>query len=297
MDMTLCMKECSIPTTLFSKIDLDIAKRQYPDYSVITAEKIQHDGNRKKIDSRAIIYSPVGNQDKFWTIAYEQICIPQIAIIGLSTSKKAMEEFYTNLKKMDAASACRNSAFGGSKNLRTNLKRMANFLNFREYFGENFEPENMFHPNQNKIFYTQIVKCCSLGKVEDKEDFSNTSAIYPSKVNKNIMYEYLYESGHRKCIEKIFLREMRFSEQIPIILIFKPAWENLKKMELLSELNGVLTDWIPHPSDPGKDVLKLLKVYENNEDINKYAWKKSAKQLIALKEKMNIISKKTYNSF
>ena len=297
MDMARCMQECSVPTILFSKPDLDIAKKQYPDYSIITAEKIKHKGQGRKdkdgksivpiIESRVIIYSPVGNQDNFWTISYEQICIPKIAIVGFSTSKEAMKEFYERLKTMDAASACRMSAFGGLGDLQKNLIRMANFLNFKEYFGDDFEPKKMFHNTQKNIFYTQIVKCCSLGKVEDKEDFTNTSAIYPSNViNKS---DYLNESGHRKCIEKIFLREMRFSEQIPIILIFKPAWENLKKMELLSELNGGIKDWIPHPSNPGNDVLELLKAYENNEDLNKVTWKKSAQQLIDLRAKINIM--------
>ena len=169
------------------------------------------------------------------------------------------------------------------------MKRMALFLNFRDYLGEAFETENMFHPNQKEIFYTQIVKCCSLGKIKD---FSNSSAIYPSYVNKNIKSDYLNNSGHRECIDKIFLREMRFSEPIPIILIFKPAWENLKKMKLLSELNGSIINWVPHPSDPGNNVLKLFKVYENHEDINKYTWKESAKQLIYLREKINNISRK-----
>ncbi len=282
--MTICTKECSMPTTLFSKLDLDLAKKQYPDYSVITAEKIQHRGNRVKIDSRAIIYSPVGNQENFWTISFEQKCIPKIAIVGFSTSKKAMEEFYINLKNMDTATACRMSAFGGAKQLRRNLIRMADFLNLGMYLGEDFKTENMFHLNQKKIFYTQIVKCCSLGRVKD---FSNSSAIYPSHVDKNIKSDYLYNSGHRECIEKIFLREMRFSEPIPIILIFKPAWENLKKMKLLSELNGGIIDWIPHPSNSMGDVDNLLKVYEKHEDINKYHWKKSAQQLIYLREKID----------
>lgn len=287
-NMERCNRECSLQKTLFSKQDLDDAKKQFPNYEVITAEKIKHKGNRVCIDSRAIIYSPVGNQEVFWTISRKQRCIPKIVIIGFSTSKAAMQEFYYNKKSknMDLDTACTMSAFSGSKQLRKNLRRMVRFLNLNVVLGEDFQDEKMFDPYQKHIFYTQIIKCCSLGKVID---FSNSSAIYPNLIDKKIKSNYLNNSGHRECIEKIFLRELQFSEVIPTILIFKPAWENLKEMGLLSELNGDIVDWIPHPSNPGSDVDNLLNLFENGEDFNKNNWKNSAKQLINLRNKLKTL--------
>ena len=286
-NMERCSRECSLQKILFSKKDFDDAKKQFPNYDVITAEKIKHKGNRVNIDSRTIIYSPVGNQEVFWTISLKQICTPKIAIVGFSTSKAAMEKFY-NIKKSneDIDTACTLSAFSGSKQLRKNLKRIVHFLNLKCYLGKDFKIETMFDPYQNDIFYTQIIKCCSLGKVID---FSNSSAIYPNLIDKSIKSNYLNNSGHRECIEKIFLRELNFSESIPIILIFKPAWENLKEMELLSELNGKIVDWIPHPSNPGPDVYNLLKYFENGYDININKWKKSAQQLLNLRNKFQTL--------
>ncbi|KAF5424064.1 MAG: hypothetical protein C5S44_02505 [Candidatus Methanocomedens sp.] len=283
--MIRCNKECSLSKTLFSQQELDFAKNQFPNYDVVTAEKIKHkDYGTKIIDSRAIIYSPVGNQVDFWDVSGEQISIPKIAIIGFSTSLKAMEDFYKNSQKMDIDIACKISAFGGALQLRKHLKLVAKFLNFEKYLGKDFKSEKMFESYQKDIFYTQIIKCCSLGKIDK---FSKSTAIYPNKiVDKNIKSNYLNNSGHRECIEKIFLNEMRFSKPVPLILIFKPAWDNLKEMGLVSKLNGNIIDWIPHPSNPGNDVIKLLNL-ENAKDIDKYDCKKSGQQLKKIREKIN----------
>ena len=291
MKMIRCSNECSLPKILFSKEDYDKAKNDFPYYDVITVEKIKHKGRGFEIYSRAIIHSPVGNQVDFWTVTGEQIRVPKIAIIGFSTSPKAMEEFYVNLNNMDVDTACKISAFGGSPKLRKNLKLMARFLNFNKYLGNDFQSENMFKSNQKDVFYTQIIKCCSLGLKYDlkkkRAKFSSSTAIYPNKiVDKNIKSNYINHSGHRECIEKIFLNEMRFSEPVPLILIFKPAWDNLKQMELLSKLNGDIVEWIPHPSDLRNDVIELLNL-ENDNDIDKYDCKKSGQQLKKIREMIN----------
>jgi len=274
--------------------EFENARKQYPNYDVVTVEMIKHKGNRVKIGCRAIIFSPVGNQGDFWTTRGEQLRIPKVAIVGFSTSEEAMKDYYDMRKNVDIDTAARKAAFGGSKQLRENLKRIANFLNLNEYIGSDFKIDEMFDSSQKDIFYTQIVKCCSIGKVNG--DFSNSSAIYPNLVEANIREKYLNYSGHRKCIENVFMREMSFSESIPVILIFKPAWENLSKMNLLPKLKkkGKIIDWLPHPSNPGPDVYKLLKCYKNGDNFMKYNWKKSAKQLIMMKEKIKeIIGRKT----
>ena len=284
-----CNRDCSLSKSLFSGNELENARKQYPNYDVVTIEMIKHKGNRVKIDCRAIIFSPVGNQKDFWTPQGEQLRIPKVAIVGFSTSKEAMTDYYNMRRDMDIDTAAKKAAFGGSKQLRKNLKRIANFLNLDEYIGSDFRIDGMFDSNQKDIFYTQTVKCCSIGKVNGV--FSNSSAIYPNLVEANIREKYLNYSGHRKCIENVFMREMSFSEPIPVILIFKPAWENLDEMKFLPKLKerGKIIDWLPHPSNPGGNVYKLLNYYENGDNFTKDNWKKSAKQLIMIREKIKEI--------
>lgn len=287
--MFRCNRDCSLSKRLFSGNELENARKQYPNYDVVTVEMIKHKGNRVKIDCRAIIFSPVGNQKDFWTTQGEQLRIPKVVIVGFSTSKEAMMDYYNICGYMEIDIAAKKAAFGGSKQLRENLKRIANFLSLNEYIGSDFKIDEMFDSNQKDIFYTQIVKCCSIGKVNGV--FSNSSAIYPNLVKRNVRERYLNYSGHRECIENVFMREMSFSESIPVILIFKPAWENLSKMNLLPGLKekGKIIDWLPHPSNPGPEVYKLLKYYENGDDFTKYNWKESAKQLIRIREKIKEI--------
>lgn len=287
--MFRCNRDCSLSKSLFSANELESARKQYPNYDVVTVEMIKHKGNRVKIDCRAIIFSPVGNQKDFWTPQGEQLRIPKVAIVGFSTSKEAMIDYYNMCGYMDIDTAAKKAAFGGSKQLRKNLKRTANFLNLNECINSDFKIDEMFDSNQKDIFYTQTVKCCSIGKVNGV--FSNSSAIYPNLVEANIREKYLNYSGHRKCIENVFIREMSFSESIPVILIFKPAWENLKEMNLLPKLEekGKIIDWLPHPSNPGPDVNEFLKCYEKGNDFTKCNWKESARQLIMIKEKIKEI--------
>lgn len=288
--MFRCNRDCSLSKSLFSGNELESARKQYPNYDVVTVEMIKHKGNRVKIDCRAIIFSPVGNQKDFWTTQGEQLRIPKVAIVGFSTSKEAMMDYYNNTRKsMDIDTAAKKAAFGGSKQLRKNLKRIADFLNLNECIGSDFKIDEMFESNQKDIFYTQIVKCCSIGKVNGV--FSNSSAIYPNFVEPNLREKYLNHSGHRGCIENVFMHEMSFSESIPVILIFRPAWENLNEMNLLAKLKekGKIIDWLPHPSNPGLDVNKLLKYYENGDDFTRDNWGKSAKQLIMIREKIKEI--------
>lgn len=65
-----------------------------------------------------------------------------------------------------------------------------------------------------------------------------------------------------ECVKTIFLEEIKFKKPIPLVLVFKPAWETLKAINELKNINADIVDWIPHPSNPGKNVLEFLKAYE-----------------------------------
>lgn len=275
-----CNQECKQVTKLYSQKELQLAKLQYPNYEVVMAENIRHKGNKKVIETRAIIYAPVGNSDMFWSDCKEQLKIPKIILVGFSTSKGAMEEYYRLCKENDYKTSCKLSSFSGYKTLRNNIVRMFSFLGL----GTQFNLDKMFEPGQTDIMYTQIVKCCSLGKIN--ENYKDSSAIYPNNIcDEKIKDIYLNDSGHRKCVDNVFMKEVDFDAQIPLVLIFKPAWQNLKSMNLLPRINAKVIEWVPHPSNPGPKVNEFLSKYENGEDISKYTCKTpSVKQLLDLKQ-------------
>lgn len=275
-----CNQECKKDNPLYSSTELKLVGSQHPNYKVITAENIAHKGNQKNIDSRAIIFAPVGNSSLFWNDEKEQLLTPQIILIGFSTSYKAMEQFYKLHKKNDFKTSCKLGSFSGSPILRKNIIQMFDLLGL----GTRFNLDSMFEIEQTNIFYTQIIKCCSVGKVNGV--YKDSSAIYPSLVNKTVRETYLNNSGHRNCIENIFLNEINFNKKIPLVLLFKPAWDNLKSMNLLSKINGKIVEWLPHPSNPGADVIKLLTMFSEDKDINDYNWCNSAKQLLKIKEQL-----------
>ena len=276
-----CNQECKKTNELYSNIEVELAESQHPTYKIVTAEKIKHKGNKKNIESRAIIFAPVGNTSLFWNDENEQQRVPKIILVGFSTSNEAMQQFYKLSVENDFNTSCKRSSFGGSPTLRENILRMFNFLEL----GTRFELDEIFEPEQTDIMHTQIIKCCSLGKVNSI--YKDSSAIYPNKVDKSIEDLYLNHSGHRNCIDKIFVKEINFKSVIPLVLIFKPAWENLRGMGLLANINAKILEWLPHPSNPGNDVIKLLNMYEEGEDITQYDWKESSKQLIKIKRKLN----------
>ena len=109
-----------------------------------------------------------------------------------------MKEFYNNYiinKNIEKSSKI--SSFGGSTQLRRNLSLMLSFLNI-QIVVENLDIKNIFR-QQNKILFTQIIKCCSIGNVNNR--LNNSSAIYPDLIKKDLRNKYLQESGHRLCIK------------------------------------------------------------------------------------------------
>lgn len=269
--------------------EVDVAKGQHPGRCVMVVENIPHIGKGgARIDNRAILFAPVGNQSVFWDDSFREIVVPKIAIVGFSTSLKAADDFYNNYRESNNfKKACVDSSFGGSKKLRKNIVRYANFLNFGKIIGPSFNADNMFDSQQKDIYYTQIIKCCSVGKTNG--EYQNTSAIYPNKIDLNARQQYLRSSAHRRCIENYFIKELGFSRKIPLLLIFKPAWENLKAMDLMDllETSAEIVEWIPHPSDPGRAVNNLLRDLKVGKGLQRDRDTKSCHQMNKLRDMIN----------
>lgn len=275
-----CSRQCNKKTKLYSEHEHKIAEYQLKGFQVVTAEQIAHRGKGKNITSRAIIYAPVGNASLF-----SKVNEPKVAIIGFSTSVEAAKDFYEKYSKLnDIGLAAKESAFAGSPSLRNNLIRYANFLGLKNVLSNSFSISEMFNPSQKDILYTQIIKCCSVGKVNGI--YKDSSAIYPNFINKSIVQEYIGQSGHMECVKTVFIEEMKFEKPIPFVLIFKPAWDTLNKLNLLDRVNAELIEWVPHPSNPGNKVLELLNSYENEKDITLFSHTKSTMQLVKIREKL-----------
>lgn len=277
-----CLKQCFKFTKLYSSEDHNLARQQFKKCTVVTAEKIVHKGNNVNISSRAIVYAPVGNVAVFKDSLDTVKRVPKIAIIGFSTSLAAMNNYnQIYLLTNDFNGSCIICSFGGSPVLRRNIIRIVKFLCLKNILGDELSPEDMFNVFQQQILYTQIIKCCSVGNINGV--FSDTSAIYPSLVNKRIRKQYLDESGHTECIKTTFIKDINFKTPIPLILIFKPAWSNLSRLGLIESINGNVKSWIPHPSNPGNAVNNMLKAFESSLDFNKYNTTESTNQLIDLR--------------
>lgn len=284
-----CTRQCLKENALYSRSEHELAQRTMQGVEALTVERIEHKARRRRVEARALVYAPVGNTTQFVDL------VPRVAFIGFSTSPEAMKVYTGKLHDFgDPNQAAVYSSFSGSPELRRNIRRYSQFLELDRMLGCPSDLSSMFCPSQRTFLYTQIIRCCSVGRTSESSEYHNSSAIYPRNIVKpDTRKLYLTESGHAECIRTVFMKDMARLQGIPLILVFRPAWETLNAMNLVRWVRayGIVVDWVPHPSDPGRFVSRLLDTSEQGGDLEGVHITPSVRQLIDLRKRISQISR------